>query len=337
MSDNSINRRVVLARRPTGLPTAADFRLEEGSVPHPADGQILVRHHFLSVDPYMRGRMNEGASYAPGVELGQVMVGGVVGEVIESRAPGFAAGDIAQTHGGWQEFGVCDAGEARLIDPALAPISTSLGVLGMPGITAFVGLLDVGQPQAGETVVVSGGAGAVGSLVGQIARIKGCRTIGIAGTDAKTSWLTDELGFDGAINYRIQDVPDSLSALCPDGIDVYFDNVGGPISDAVLQQMNEGGRISVCGQISQYNLAAPESGPRLTWLFIVKRLMMRGFLVFDFEDRYSEALTQMAGWLADGSLQYREDIVDGLENAPAAFISMLGGDNTGKRLVRLLS
>jgi NADPH:quinone reductase len=337
MSSSEINRRIVLAKRPSGLPQETDFRLEETPIPSPADGQILVRNRFLSVDPYMRGRMNEGASYAPGLELGEVMVGGVVGEVIESRAPGFKPGDIAQTQTGWQEFAASDIADARRVDPTLAPISTSLGVLGMPGITAWVGLLDISQPREGETVVVSGAAGAVGSLVGQIARIKGCRAIGITGTDAKVSYLTDELSFDGAINYRTQDVSAALSESCPDGIDVYFDNVGGEISDSVLQQMNEGGRISVCGQISQYNLADPETGPRLTWLFIVKRLMMRGFLVFDHANRYRAALHEMAGWLADGRLQYREDVVDGLENAPAAFIGMLQGDNTGKRLVRLTS
>ncbi|MBT6144289.1 MAG: NADP-dependent oxidoreductase [Gemmatimonadetes bacterium] len=335
MSSGEISRRIVLAKRPSGLPLETDFRLEETPIPSPADGQILVRNQFLSVDPYMRGRMNEGASYAPGLELGEVMVGGVVGEVIESRASGFKPGDIAQTQTGWQEFAVSDIADARRVDPALAPISTSLGVLGMPGITAWVGLLDIGRPRDGETVVVSGAAGAVGSLVGQIARITGCRAIGITGTDAKISYLTDELGFDGAINYRTQDVSAALSEFCPDGIDVYFDNVGGEISDSVLQQMNEGGRISVCGQISQYNLADPETGPRLTWLFIVKRLMMRGFLVFDHSHRYIEALREMATWLADGRLQYREDVIDGLENAPAAFIGMLQGDNTGKRLVRL--
>ncbi len=332
-----VNRQIVLARRPSGLPHLDDFRLEETPIPTPAEGQILVRNQFLSVDPYMRGRMNEGASYAPGLELGELMVGGTVGEVIGSRAPGYAAGDVVLTYSGWQEFAVIDATDARRVDPALAPISTSLGILGMPGITAWVGLLDIGQVRDTETVVVSGAAGAVGALAGQIARIKGCRVIGIAGTDAKTAYLTEELGFDAAINYRTQDVSAALSQACPDGIDVYFDNVGGEISDHVLRQMNEGGRISVCGQISQYNLADPEQGPRLGWLFIVKRLTMRGFIVSDHVDRYRVALREMAGWLADGRLKYREDIVDGLENAPSAFIGMLQGDNIGKRLIRLVT
>ncbi len=331
-----MNRRIVLAQRPTGLPRETDFRLEEAAVPEPAEGEILVRAQFLSLDPYMRGRMNEGASYAPGVALGEVMVGGAVGEVIASRHPTFGEGDIAQVYTGWQQFGVAAGENAHKVDPALAPISTSLGVLGMPGITAYFGLLDVGQPQTGETVVVSGAAGAVGSLVGQIARIKGCRVVGVAGSDAKVAWVTDELGFAGAFNYKTTaDYGVTLSELCPDGVDVYFDNVGGAISDAVLPRMKIGGRISVCGQISQYNLNAPEIGPRQTWHFIVKRLVMRGFLVFDYADRYSEALQELASWVREGTLSYREDIVAGLDRAPAAFIGMLQGDNIGKRLIRM--
>ena len=330
------NQRIVLAARPTGLPTEADFRVEEAPITEPGAGEILVRTQYLSLDPYMRGRMNEGASYAPGVALGEVMVGGTVGEVVTSRHAGFAEGDIAQVHSGWQAYGVSSGDEARKIDPALAPISTSLGVLGMPGITAYFGLLDIGQPGDGETVVVSGAAGAVGSLVGQIAQIKGSRAVGIAGSDTKVSWITDQLGFAGAFNYKTSDdYGAALRSFCADGIDVYFDNVGGAISDAVLPQMNIGGRIPVCGQISQYNLDAPEMGPRQTWHFIVKRLTMRGFLVFDFAERYGEALHELAGWLQDGRLVYKEDIVAGLEQAPAAFIGMLSGDNTGKRLIQL--
>lgn len=330
------NQRIVLAARPKGLPLDSDFRLEDAPIPEPANEQILLRSLYLSVDPYMRGRMNEGASYAPGVELDQVMVGGAVGEVIASSYAGLPVGSIVQTHTGWQTHAVCHGNEARRIDPKLAPVSTALGVLGMPGITAWVGLLEVGQPKAGETVVVSGAAGAVGSLVGQIARIKGCRVVGITGTDSKTGWITSDLGFDAAINYRTEDVPAALAAACPDGVDVYFDNVGGSISDAVLRNMNEGGRIPVCGQISQYNLENAETGPRLTWLFIVKRLRMQGFLVFDFEALYPKALQELAGWVQDGQLIYREDVVDGLANMPAAFVGMLQGDNIGKRLVRVV-
>ncbi len=330
------NRRIVLAARPKGVPTEADFRLEEVPIVQPGEGEILVRTRYLSVDPYMRGRMNEGASYAPGVGLGEVMGGGAVGDVVASRHAGFVEGDVAQVHSGWQDYGLASGDGARKVDPDLAPISTSLGVLGMPGITAWVGLLEIGHPQEGETVVVSGAAGAVGSLVGQIARIKGCRAIGVAGTDAKVSHVTDELGFSAAFNYKT--TPDygvALGELCPDGVDIYFDNVGGTISDAVLQRMNIGGRISVCGQISQYNLRAPEMGPRLTWLFITRRLQMRGFLVFDFEKLYATALQELSTWVQDGRLSYREDIVTGLEQTPAAFIGMLTGDNIGKRLVQV--
>lgn len=330
------NRRIVLAARPVGFPRETDFRLEQAPVPEPGEGEILVRARYLSLDPYMRGRMNEGASYAPGVALGEVMVGGAVGEVITSRHAAFSEGDIAQVYTGWQEIAVTSGDGARKVDPDLAPISTSLGVLGMPGITAYVGLLDVGQPKAGETVVVSGAAGAVGSLVGQIARIKGCRAVGVAGSDAKIAYVTEELGFSAAFNYKTAaDYGEAVDELCPDGVDVYFDNVGGTISDAVLARMNVGGRISVCGQISQYNLDAPQMGPRQTWYFIVKRLTMRGFLVFDFADRHDEALRELAGWMGAGTLSYREDIVTGLERAPAAFIGMLRGNNIGKRLIQL--
>lgn len=330
------NRRVVLAARPEGFPKETDFRVEEVPIPEPGEGEILVRTKYLSLDPYMRGRMNEGASYAPGVELGEVMVGGTVGYVDRSRHAAFAEGDIAQVQTGWQDYALVKGEEARKVDPERAPISTSLGVLGMPGITAYFGLLEVGNPQAGETVVVSGAAGAVGSLVGQIAHIKGCRAIGIAGSDEKVAYVQDELGFAGAFNYKTTaDYGSALAALCPDGVDVYFDNVGGPISDAVFAQLNIAARISVCGQISQYNLSSPELGPRLTWHFITKRLMMRGFLVFDFAARYAEALAALSGWLRAGQLSYSEDIVEGLENAPAAFIGMLQGDNIGKRLVQV--
>jgi len=330
------NTQIVLAARPTGFPKEADFRLQQVAMPQPADNEILVRTHYLSLDPYMRGRMNESASYAPGVALGQVMVGGTVGEVVASRHANFAVGDIAQVQTGWQAYGVVNGAEARKVDPTLAPISTSLGVLGMPGMTAYFGLLDIGKPQAGETVLVSGAAGAVGSLVGQIAQLKGARAVGVAGSDAKIAYVKDELGFSAAFNYKTTpDYGEALEQLCPDGIDVYFDNVGGDLTDAVFPHLNVGGRVSVCGQISQYNLAEPEMGQRLLWHFIVKRLTMRGFLVFDFAARYGEALTALADWLQAGKLSYREDIVEGLDQAPAAFIGMLNGDNTGKRLVQL--
>lgn len=331
-----MNRQIVLAERPKGMPKPTDFKLVEAPMPEIGGGEVLVKTRFLSVDPYMRGRMNEGASYARGVEIGEVMVGGTVGEVIESTDPTLNPGDIVQSQMGWQAYGKAIGSEVRKIDPELAPISTSLGVLGMPGLTAYFGLLDVAKPQKDETVVVSGGAGAVGALVGQIAKIKGCRAVGIAGSSEKVAYIVDELGFDGAFNYkRVSDYGSELKRQCPDGIDVYFDNVGGEISDTIFPQMNVFGRISVCGQISQYNLDLPDPAPRIMWHFIVQRLTMRGFLVFDFAEHYGKALKEMAGWMQSGQLKYREDIWDGLENAPEAFIDMLQGGNVGKRLIKV--
>jgi NADPH-dependent curcumin reductase CurA len=265
-----------------------------------------------------------------------VMVGGTVGKVIESHHPGFKADDIVEGRLGWQEYAVSDGTGLRKVDPSLAPISTALGVLGMPGLTAYFGLLDIGRPRPGETVVVSGAAGAVGSLVGQIAKIKGCRAVGIAGSDQKVAWLVNELGFDAAFNYKAAgDYADELQKLCPSGIDVYFDNVGGAITDAVFRLINTGARISICGQISQYNLEESEMGPRPLGVLLTKQARAEGFLVFQFTERYQEGLRQMAEWLRDGRIKYREEFVEGLENAPRAFIDMLKGKNTGKQLIRI--
>ncbi len=333
------NRQITLAARPTGYPKESDFALVESPVPAPSDGEFLVRILYLSVDPYMRGRMNASrSSYVPPFEIGQAIAGGAVGEVTESRHPEFAAGEIVQGHFGWQEYDVSDGKGVLKIDPRRAPISTALGVLGMPGLTAYFGLLDIGQPKPGETVVVSGAAGAVGSLVGQIAKIRGCRVIGVAGSDAKVDHLVEELGFDGAFNYKTAgDYTAALKRLCPNGIDVYFDNVGGAITDAVFPLLNVRARVVVCGQISQYNLEKPEIGPRLLWVLIIRQARAEGFLVFQFADRYPEGLTQMAAWLEEGKLRYRENIIEGLENAPRAFIGMLQGENTGKQLVKVAS
>jgi NADPH-dependent curcumin reductase CurA len=280
--------------------------------------------------------MNDAKSYAAPVEIGGVMVGGVCGEVVESNNPKFAAGDIVQGEFGWQEYAISNGRGIRKIDPKLAPISTSLGVLGMPGLTAYFGLLDIGQPKAGETVVVSGAAGAVGAIVGQIARIKGCRAVGIAGSDDKVRYLVDELGFDAAFNYKTtKNYVEKLKELCPKGIDVYFDNVGGAVTDAVIPLLNVKARLSICGQISQYNLEKPEVGPRWLWALIVKQARAEGFLVFQFADKFQPAAEEMAGWIKAGKLKYREDIIDGFENLPKAFIGMLQGDNTGKRLVKV--
>ena len=331
-----LNKQIILAQRPDGLPKESDFKLVESTIPTPTDGQILVRALFLSVDPYMRGRMNDVKSYAPPVKLGEVMVGGVVGEVTQSNHAQFQPGDVVEGFFGWQEYAVSDGKGVRKIDPQLAPISTALSVLGMPGLTAYFGLLEIGKPQAGETVLVSGAAGAVGSMVGQIAKLKGCRVVGVAGSDDKVDHLVGELEFDAAFNYKTtEDYLRKLKELCPDGIDVYFDNVGGPVTDAVFRLLNVRGRVCVCGQISQYNLAKPEMGPRFLWKLIEKRARVEGFLVFQFADRYAEGLRQMAEWFNAGKIKIRENIVEGIENAPRAFIGMLQGQNTGKQLVKI--
>lgn len=332
----TMNRQFLLAARPVGLPKDSDFNLVETPVPMPGENQFLVRAHYLSVDPYMRGRMNDVKSYAKPVQIGEVMTGGVVGEIVASNHPDYKIGDFAVGQFGWQEYAISDGGGVRKVNPNLAPISTSLGVLGMPGLTAYFGLLDICDPKPGETVLVSGAAGAVGTLVGQIAKIKGCHTVGIAGTDDKVGYLVDELGFDAAFNYKtVTDYFAKLRELCPNGIDSYFDNVGGTISDAAIRLLNVHARVSICGQISQYNLEKPEMGPRLLGLLIVTRSKVQGFLVSDYWSRFDEGLREMAGWISEGKLKYQENIVEGFENMPKAFIGMLQGDNTGKQLVRV--
>lgn len=331
------NKQIVLAARPVGFPKDSDFKLVESPIPNASDGQILVQSIFVSVDPYMRGRMNDVKSYAPPVAIGGVMGGGAVGKVIQSNNAAFNEGDIVEGMFGWQEYAVSNGQGVRKIDPSLAPISTALGILGMPGLTAYFGLLEIGKPQPGETVVVSGAAGAVGSIVGQIAKIKGCRAVGIAGADDKVAYLTGELGFDAAFNYKaVDDYYAKLKELCPNGIDVYFDNVGGAITDAVFRLINTKARISICGQISQYNLEKVELAPRLILTsLLVKQARAEGFLVFQFADKYPEALGQMAQWLNEGKLKYAEDIEEGIENTPGAFLAMLKGRNTGKQLVKV--
>ena len=332
-----MNRQITLAQRPYGFPKPSDFELVETPIPNAGDGELLIRNEYVSVDPYMRGRMNEGASYAKGVEIGEVMGGGTVGQVIESNHPDYQTGDIVQAGLGWQTHGVTDGEDARKVDPSLAPISTSLGVLGMPGLTAYFGLLDVAKPIAGETVVVSAASGAVGSVVGQIAKIKGCRAIGSAGSDEKVRYLVDDVGFDGAFNYKTStDYARSFSDLCPKGIDVYFENVGGPITDAVFPLLNLRARVAVCGQIAHYNATEPPVGPRLLWHCITKRLRIQGLLVFDWADQYDPALKELAQWMTSGQIKYREDIVEGIENTPEAFMGLLRGDHIGKRLVKII-
>ena len=333
---SSKNQRVLLAARPVGLPKDSDFRFDEAEIPSPGDGEFLVRTLYLSIDPYMRGRIDDKRSYAPPVPLGDVMIGGIVGEVIESHHPGFAVGDVVEGRIGWQGYGISNGEGVRKVDPDLAPVSTALGILGMPGLTAYFGLLDVCAPEAGETVVVSAASGAVGAVVGQIAKIKGCRVVGIAGGPVKTAYLTEQLGFDAGIDYKsADDLSDEIAAACPDGVDVYFDNVGGRISDAVLDHLARGARVAICGTISQTSLEAPELGPRVQGKLMTAWARMQAFNVFQYADRHPQALAELARWLADGKLVYREHVVEGLENAPRALIGMLQGENFGKLIVRV--
>jgi NADPH-dependent curcumin reductase CurA len=328
-------RQFRLAARPTGLPKESDFTLEQAPLSAPQAGEVLVKTVYLSVDPYMRGRITGVRTYADPVNIGDVMVGGTVGEVIESGDSNFQPGDFVVGYWGWQDYAITPGAALRKLDPQSAPVSTALGVLGMPGMTAYFGFLDICRPQAGETVVVSGAAGAVGSLVGQIAKIHGCRAIGIAGSDDKIRHIVEDLGFDAGFNYKTtNDYTGKLKELCPNGIDCYFDNVGGAISDAVFALLNPFGRVSVCGQISQYNLRAPEPGPRLLGQILVRQLKVEGFIVTRFQARWPEGIAQMAQWLRADKLRYREDIVEGFENTPRAFIDMLEGKNTGKMLVK---
>jgi NADPH-dependent curcumin reductase CurA len=329
------NRAFVFAERPQGMPDESTFRMVEPPIPELKEGELLMHALYLSVDPYMRGRLSQAKSYAAGVEIGQVMVGGVVARVVESRHPGYSANDVVVAYTGWQEYAVSDGKGLRKVDPAI-PVTAALGILGITGLTAYFGLLDICDPKPGETVVVSGAAGAVGSIVGQIAELKGCRVVGIAGGDDKVEWIRRECGFDAAFNYKTTpDYGEALKELCSRGIDVYFDNVGGPITDAVLPQINTGARISVCGQISQYNNAKPEMGPRLLSMLVVARAKMQGFLVSDYASRFGPALEELKGWYLSGRIRNREDIVDGFENLPGAFIGLLKGENIGKRLVRV--
>jgi NADPH-dependent curcumin reductase CurA len=332
----AINRQITLASHPAGMPQESDFRMVESELPKAGAGEALVRTLYLSVDPYMRGRIGSTGGYAKPVELGEVIVGGVVGQVIESNDPRSAPGDFVEGMLGWQEYAAAPAKSLRKLNPELAPISTALSVLGMPGLTAYFGLLEICRPQPGETVLISGAAGAVGSLVGQIARIKRCRPVGVAGSDQKVHFLTNDLGFAEAFNYkRSKDYDAKLRELCPNGVDVYFDNVGGAITDAAMERLNVRARVGVCGQISQYNSETPEMGPRWLGQLIAKQARVEGFLVRQFAARFDEGYRQLAAWLHDGKIQYRENIVDGLENAPRAFIGMMEGRNIGKQLVRL--
>jgi NADPH-dependent curcumin reductase CurA len=330
----AVNRRVLLDNRPTGAVTRDNFRIVEAPVPQPAEGEVLVRNEWLSLDPYMRGRMSDAKSYVKPVEVGDVMVGQTVGEVVESRHPGFHKGDKVLTQLGWQAYGVAKGQELRIVDATHVPASYYLGILGMPGLTAWFGLLELAKPKAGETVVVSAATGAVGSVVGQLAKAKGCRAVGIAGGREKCDFAVRELGFDACVDHRAGNLHDDLKAACPKGIDVDFENVGGPVLDTILRQMNVYGRITICGLIAEYNATEPY-GYKAMRSILVNRIRMQGMIVFDWKDRYGEALADLGSRVAAKQLRYRESIVQGLENAPQGLIDLLAGKNFGKQLVKL--
>jgi NADPH-dependent curcumin reductase CurA len=334
----TVNREIHLKRRPVGMPNAGDFTLVETPIPTPAAGQFLVRNVFMSVDPYMRGRMMDRESYIPPFQVGQVLDGGSVGQVVRSEHSGFAAGDYVCgfATGGWREYWVSDGTMMQKVDPSVAPLQAFLGVLGMPGLTAYSGLLRIGQPKEGETVFVSAAAGAVGSVVCQIAKAKGCRVVGSVGSDAKGAWLTREAGVDAVVNYKTcADLAAAVKRAAPDGIDVYFENVGGVHLEVALELMNRAGRIVACGMISQYNATEPPPGPRNIILVVGKSLLMQGFIVSNYIDMVPAFFADMGQWVREGKMKWEETIVDGIAGAPEAFLGLFSGANAGKMLVRL--
>jgi NADPH-dependent curcumin reductase CurA len=333
------NRKIVLASRPVGEPKASDLRIETSDVPEPKEGEVLLRNLYLSLDPYMRGRMSAAKSYAKPVEIGGVMEGGTVSEVVKSNHPAFSPGDVVLSYGGWQEYAISSNRGLRKLDESLAPVTTALGVLGMPGLTAYTGLLNIGDPKPGETVAVAAATGPVGSLVGQIAKIKGTRAVGIAGGLEKCRALIEEFGFDAAVDHRSSQFAQELAVACPKGVDVYFENVGGEVWNAVMPLLNDFARVPLCGLIAHYNMTqlpdGPNRVPELLVNILKKRWTLRGFIVSDFADQAADFYRDMTKWLKEGRIKYREDIVDGLELAPEAFIGLLRGKNFGKLLVRV--
>jgi len=328
------NVQVTLANRPTGWVQESDLKIVESDIPKPGPGQVLVKNLYLSLDPYMRGRMNAGPSYAANVAIGQVMVGGTAGEVVESNNPNFNHGDFVTGYFGWQQYGVSNGDELRKIDPKLVPLSAYLGAVGMPGLTAWWGLLDIGAPKEGETVVVSAAAGAVGSIVGQIAKLKGCRAVGIAGGKAKCELVVEEFGFDACVDYKGGNLAKDLRAAAPKGIDIYFENVGGVVLETVALQLNPFARIPLCGLISQYNEVRPHGMDNFVML-LINRVKLQGFIVSDYAPKSDQAMKELAQWVRDGKIKYRETIANGIEDAPRAFIGLLKGENIGKQLVKL--
>jgi NADPH-dependent curcumin reductase CurA len=335
----SKHRRITLAAHPQGAPQDSDFALLEDAVPSPGAGELLLKTIYLSLDPYMRGRMNPVKSYSPFVEVGETMVGGAVSEVLSSSVEGFAPGDLVLGYTGWQSHAIDNGKGLRKLDREAAPISTALGILGMPGHTAYVGLLDIGRPKPGETVVVSAASGAVGSAVGQIARINDCRIVGVAGAEEKCRYAVDELGFDACVSHRDPDLPARLAEACPQGIDVYFDNVGGKVLAAAFDLLNVAAPVPICGMISHYNDTGPPPGPDQLPKFmrgiLTRRLTIQGFIILDHQSRWKEFHDDVAAWIRDGRVKYREDVVEGLENAPGAFQGLLKGRNFGKLIVRV--
>lgn len=331
-----MNRQIVLKSRPAGVPVQSDFEIKEVLTPTILDGELLLKAKFASVDPYMRGRMSDAKSYTEPFEIGKPISGGVVAEVIESKDLNFIVGDTVIGLLPWQEIFSAKGSVLTKVDGNLAPLSYYLGILGMPGLTAYFGLLDICKPQKGETVVVSGAAGAVGMVVGQIAKIQGCRVVGIAGDQSKVDLLLNKFGFDEVINYKTEsNISDALAAACPNGVDVYFDNVGGDISDAVVAQINVGARISICGQISLYNETKQPVGPRIQPILLKRSALMQGFIVSRYAPRFPEGVKQLAQWIGEGKLSYQETIINGFERLPEAFIGLFEGKNTGKALVEM--
>jgi NADPH-dependent curcumin reductase CurA len=334
VANDGVNREIRLAARPVGFPKDSDFELAQTPIPEPAEGEILVRNVYMSVDPYMRGRMNETKSYVPSFQVGKPLQGGAVGQVLESRHDAVSPGDWVNTMMGWREYYVADGSSVMKIDAELAPVSKALGVLGLTGWTAYVGLLDLGQPKEGETVFVSAACGAVGSIVGQIAKLKGCRVVGSAGSAEKVAKASSEFGYDEVFNYKEETPADALNRLCPDGIDVYFENVGGDHLEAALPRMNTFGRVVLCGLISHYNDTEMRPGPSIVPA-LANRLTIRGFIISDHFDRLPDFLRDMGGWLKEGKITDEETVVEGIENAPAAFMGLLRGENRGKMLVKV--
>lgn len=330
------NRTIIFKKRPEGKPSVECFRTEETTVPNIKEGEVLLKTNYVSVDPYLRGRMSDRKSYTSGFNLGEPMSSGIIAEVTESKNPDFKAGDFVNGLLYWSEYQTSSGEGLIKVDPNAAPLSAYLGMFGMPGLTAYLGLMEIGKPQKGETVVVSGAAGAVGSVVGQIGKIMGCRVVGIAGSDTKTEMLKNEFGFDEAINYKTtKNMQKAIAEACPDGVDIYFDNVGGEISDGVMMNINQFARVPICGAISQYNETRMTTGPRMQSVLLINRALMRGFIVNDFAPKFPEATKQLSQWYAEGKLKLKETVVEGFENIPDAFIGLFEGENIGKMVVKI--